>query len=108
MDKFAPYKELKSNQCSKPKYVNIYLKNLISKRNYMHRKWKRPSSDLRNFKGARLKVAKALKKLKRNYYSKRLERCSNHPKQTYKLLNELQGKSDRKQIKIEQIKLLKT
>ena len=38
IDKFAPYKEFKSNQCSKPKYVNNYLKNLISKRNYLHRK----------------------------------------------------------------------
>ena len=104
IDKFDPYKEFKSNQCSKPKYVNNYLKNLISKRNYIHRKWKRRSSDLKNFKGARLKVEKALKKLKRNYYSKRFERCINHPKPTYKLLNDLQGKSDRKQIKIEQIK----
>ena len=60
---------------------------------------------MRNFKGARLKVEKALKKLKRNYYSKRFERCNNDPKQTYKLLFELQGKSERKQIKIEQIKL---
>ena len=73
----------------------------------MHRKWKRTSrsSDLRNFKGARLKVEKALKKLKRNYYSKRFERCINDPKQTYKLLNELQEKSERKQTKIEPIKL---
>ena len=53
IDKFAPYKEFKSNQCSKPKYVNNYLKNLIYTRNYLHRKWKRTSrsSDLRNFKG---------------------------------------------------------
>ena len=107
IDKFATYKEFKSNQCSKPKYVNNYLKNLISQRNHLHRKWKQTSrsSDLRNFNGARLKVEKALKKLKSYYYSKRFERCINDPKQTYKLLNELQGKSERKPIKIEQIKL---
>ena len=83
------------------------MKNEISRRKYLHRKWKRTSrsSDLRNFGGARLKVEKALKKLKRNYYSKWFERCINDPIQTYKTLNELQGKSEGKQIKIEQIKL---
>ena len=102
IDKFAPYKEFKSNHCSNPKYVNNYLKNLISKRNYLHRKWKRTSrsSDLRHFKGARSKVEKALKKLKRNCYSKSFERCINYPKQTNKFLNELKEKSEESRLKL--------
>ena len=38
IDICAPYKEFKSNQCSMPKYKNNYLKNKISRRNFLHRK----------------------------------------------------------------------
>ena len=97
-DKFAPMqneKEIKSN--NKPKWLTNSLKNLKTKRNKAHRKWKsNPNNQdyLANFKIQRKNFENAYKKIKKkSYYADKFKSCIGDSRQTYHLLKEISGRS---------------
>ena len=68
------------------------LRNQISKRNLLHRKWKQNKSDSRQlskFKAARAKVEQLIKKKKKEFYLEKFNKCIGDSRQVYRFLNEL-------------------
>ena len=78
-----------------PLWFNKRLKNLRSKRNEAHSKWKREKENrnlLEQFRNRRHLLEKEIKMAKRSYLNKFIS-CLGNSRQAFKLLNELKGKS---------------
>ena len=91
---FAPMRENKRNKKVVPMWFDKSLRNQISKRNLLHRKWKKNKSDCRQlskFKAARAKVEQLIKKKKKEFYLEKFNKCIGDSRQIYRFLNELKG-----------------
>ena len=91
---FAPYRIPNGNGTGKPIWFDKTLKNLICKRNQLHKSWKKDKKNrgkLDKFKGLRTKVEKTIKAKKKHYYEQIFLKCIGDSKQVYKFINELKG-----------------
>ena len=94
-DEFAPLRTFKIESNKNPKWVSNEIKNLRTHKNKAHRKWKstRNINHLNYFKRLRAKFENLVKNAKKEFYANRFESCIGDSRQTYKLLNDLSGKS---------------
>ena len=79
-----------------PLWFNKRLKNLRSKRNEAHSKWKSEKENtnlLEQFRNRRHLFEQEIKMAKRSFYLNKFKSCLGNSRQTFKLLNELKGKS---------------
>ena len=93
LNKFSPLREPKVRK-EKPLWFSNTLKNLRTKRNLAHKRWKQnphEPSFLSRFKKLRTKFEQAVKTSKKQYYWNKFKSCIGDSRQTYKLLNELNG-----------------
>ena len=91
---FAPYRIPNGNRTGKPIWFDKTLKNLICKRNQLHKTWKKDKKNrgkIDKFKGLRTKVEKTIKAKKKHYYEQIFLKCIGDSKQVYKFINELKG-----------------
>ena len=97
---FAPIKLFIASKTKNPKWLcNDYKKTLRTLKNDAHRKWKqsRKLCLLDKIKKLRNKLDLHIKKSKKQYFEKTFSKCLGHSRQTYKLINDLTGKSIRSQ-----------
>ena len=95
-DRFAPICNFPPKKNLLPKWLNESLLKIRSKRNQAHRKWKKDchnQAKLQEFKKWRLTFEKEYKKSKKQYYQNKLQACQTDSRRTYKLLNDINGKS---------------
>ena len=79
-----------------PLLFNKRLKNLRSKRKEAHSKWKREKDNtnlLEQFRNRRHLLEQEIKMANRSFYLNKFISCLGNSGQTFKLLNELKGKS---------------
>ena len=97
---FAPKVDVtKSNIPKKPKWYDNKLKNLRTKRNKAHRNWKCNKSDptkLARFQELRKNFENSVTKSKKQFYWNKFKSCIGDSRQTYKLLNDISGKTKSK------------
>ena len=96
LNRYAPITKINPSKKPHPPWFNNELKNLRSKRNKAHRNWKKNTENsilLNTFTNLRKKFEQAVKMNKRKFYWNKLKNCIGDSRQTYKLLNELNGKS---------------
>ena len=94
-DRFAPICNFPPKNLL-PKWLNKSLLKIRSKRNQAHRKWKKDchnQAKLQEFKKWRLTFEKEYKKSKKQYYQNKSQACQTDSRRTYKLLNDINGKS---------------
>ena len=72
------------------------LKNLKTKRNKAQRKWKENQCErtLAAFTKARDDLKEIITTKKKQFYNNKFDKCIGNSRQTYKLLNELKGKTN--------------
>ena len=95
--KFAPkvIRNVSKNN-NKPKWFSNTLKNLISKRNRLHRTWNLNLSNslaLQRYTIQRLKVEKELKRAKSSFYYEKFENRIGDSGQVYRFLDTIKTKS---------------
>ena len=96
---FAPLKSVDNKQ-KVPKWFDNRLKNLRQKRNHDYYKYKGNKNNndlLKKIKECRLRLEKQLKLRKKQFYLNSFQKCLGNSRQTFKLLNELKGKSYKSQ-----------
>lgn len=95
MNTFAPLKKLRLQDKIKPKWMNNRIKNLRCKRNHAYYKWKksRQTHELQRFQLLREKFERYIKMSKKAYFSRMFQSSIGDSRQTYKLLNDLNGKN---------------
>ena len=95
---FAPLKSVDNKQ-KVPKWFDNRLKNLRQKRNHAYYKYKENKNDdlLKKFKECRMRLEKQLKLRKKQFHLNSFQKCLGNSRQTFKLLNELKGKSYKSQ-----------
>ena len=96
---FAPLKSV-GNKQKVPKWFDNRLKNLHQKRNHAYYKYKENKNNndlLKNFKEYRIRLEKQLKWRIKQFYLNSFQKRLGNSRQTFKLLNELKGKSYRSQ-----------
>ena len=94
-DSFAPIRNAKKKS-KMPLWFNKRLKNLRSKRDEAHSKWKREKENtnlLEQFRNRRHLLEQEIKMAKRFFYLKKFNSGLGNSRKTFKLLNELKGKS---------------
>ena len=96
---FAPIKNARQTCNKLPKWFSNKLKNMKTKRNLYHKNWKmnKNEANLKKFKLARDKFNKELAACKTKFYADKFDGCIGNTRQVYKLLNELQGKTAKKE-----------
>ena len=79
-----------------PQWFCNKLKNLKTKRTKAHRKWKENQCEppLAAFTKARDNLKKEIITTKKQFYHNNFDKCIGNSRQTYKLLNELKGKTN--------------
>ena len=83
----------------KPKWYDNKLKNLRNKRNKAHRNWKRDKNNhvkLTHFQELRKNFENSVTKAKKQFYWNKFKSCIGDSRQTYKLLNDISGKTKSK------------
>ena len=94
-DSFAPMRNAKKKS-KMPLWFNKRLKNLRSKRDEAHSKWKREKENtnlLEQFRNRRQLLEQEIKMAKRSFYLNKFNSGLGKSRKTFKLLNELKGKS---------------
>ena len=98
LNMFAPLKTKKKLVTKQPARFTNKLKNLRTKRNNAHKKWKLNQNDyqlLQTFRSLRDRFEKEIKLSKENYYWNKFKNCIGDSRQTYKILNDISGKSNK-------------
>ena len=97
LNQFAPLisasNAAKSNS---PVWLNNRRKNLRSKKNQVHRHWKK-TRDQTSFNKFQLRSTfeAELKKSKKHFYTEKFKYCSGDSRQVYKLLNDIKGSNNK-------------
>ena len=97
LNQFAPLisasNAAKSNS---PIWLNNRLKNLRSKKNQVHRHWKktRDQTSFNKFHKLRSTFEAELKKSKKHFYTEKFKYCIGDSRQVYKLLNDIKGSNN--------------
>ncbi len=93
---FAPFKTSKmKSKNKKPQWFNREIAKAINKRNRLHRAWCKNKSNVKareRFVTARKKCELAIRQSKKLLYMNKFNSCIGDSRQTFELLNELQGK----------------
>ena len=100
LELFAPKVDVTKNTMPrKPKWYDNKLKNLRTKRNKAHRNWKRDKNNqvkLTHFQELRKNFENSVTKAKKQFYWNKFKSCIGDSRQTYKLLNDISGKTKSK------------
>ena len=94
-DKLVPLRKNLSRSKTDAGWFNKQLKTLINKRNKLHRLWIKDKENARkkdSFLMQRLKVDKAIRVAKKNFFYKKFADCIGDSRQVFQVLNEVTGK----------------
>ena len=97
LNKLAPLKFHRGKNANKcPKWFKNSLKNLRTRRNKAHSKWKKEPKNkclLEKFQKIRNRLQNEIKTAKKKFYSDKFLNCIGDSRQTYKVINDIIGKS---------------
>ena len=95
LNRYAPLRTSKTKKrnvdCS---WLSNHIKNLISKRNRLHKAWSKNKNNVRarfRFESVRRQVEIENKKLKIKFHYNKFKNCIGDSRKAYKLLNDLKG-----------------